>query len=189
MDAPIEVSFRHFEPTDRIKDRIDELIGELEKFEHEIISGRVVVDGQNRHGGKTVTAISVELRYPGGVAIGKRSGEFPNPAGQQTFDTALTEAFHTASQQVREHFRKRHTTDTVALAHQPQHGRIERLNSTVRNGFVELPDSISLFFSEAVLEGDFDALREGDEVLVTPAAEEGPYGPQASAVRPVGPLS
>lgn len=189
MDAPIEVSFRHFESTDRIKARIDELIGELEKFQHEIVSGRVVVDGQNRHGGKTVTAITVELRYPGGIAIGKRSGEFPNPAGQQTFDTALTEAFHTAAGQVREHFRKKHTPEAVVLAHQPQHGRIERLNGTVRNGFIELPDSVSLFFSEAVLEGSFDALQEGDEVMATPAAEEGPYGPQASSVKPVGPLS
>jgi hypothetical protein len=189
MDAPIEVSFRHFEPTDRIKARIDELIGELEKFADDIVSGRVVIDGQNRHGGKTVTAITVELRYPGGTAIGRRSGEFPNPAGQQTFDTALTEAFHAAAAQIRDHFRKRHAPEDVVLAHQPQHGRIERLNTTVRNGFIELPDSVSLFFSEAVLEGDFDALREGDEVLATPAAEEGPYGPQASIVRPVGPLS
>ena len=65
-----------------------------------------MVDGQNRHGNKTVVAVTVELSYRGGMAVGKRSGEFPNPAGQQTFDTALTEAFHTAGSQIREHFRK-----------------------------------------------------------------------------------
>lgn len=108
MDQRFEVSFRHFEPTDRIRERIDELIGELDKFEHEVVAGRVVIDGQNRHGSKTVVAISVELSCRGGVAVGRRSGEFPNPAGQQTFDTALTEAFHIAGSQIRERFRKVH---------------------------------------------------------------------------------
>ena len=107
MDQRFGVSFRHFEPTDRIRDRIDELIGELDKFD-DIVSGRVVIDGQNKHGNKTVVGITVELNYPGGVAVGRRSGEYPNPAGQQTFDTALTEAFHTAASQIREHFRKIH---------------------------------------------------------------------------------
>ena len=114
MDQQFEVSFRHFEATDRIRERIDELIGELGKFEDDIVSGRVVVDGQNKHGSKTVVAITVELSYPGGMAVGKRSGEFPNPAGQQTFDTALTEAFHTAGSQIREHFRKINARQAVS---------------------------------------------------------------------------
>jgi ribosome-associated translation inhibitor RaiA/cold shock CspA family protein len=189
MDRNIEISFLHFEPTDRIRARIEELIGELEKFEDDIVSGRVVIDGKNKHGQKSVVSIHVELTYPGGLAIGKRSGEFPNPAGQQTFDTALTEAFHTAASQIRDHFQKINPTETKRLSHQPQHGRIERLNATVRNGFIEIPDAESLFFSEAVLRGDFDTLREGDEVLATAADEEGPYGPQASVVKPIGPLA
>lgn len=190
MDAPIEISFHHFEPTDRIRSRIDELISELEKFEGDIISGRVVVDGKNKHGQKTVVEIAVELKYPGGLAVGKRSGEFPNPAGQQTFDTAMTEAFHTAASQIKNHFQKIHPmVEGKKLKHQPQHGRIERLNQTVRNGFIEMPDSSSLFFSEAVLHGDFGALKEGDEVLVTPAEDEGPYGPQARSVKPISPLA
>jgi ribosome-associated translation inhibitor RaiA len=189
MDANFEISFHHFEPNDRIKARIDELIGELEKFEQAIVSGRVVIDGKNKHGQKTVVQIAVEINYPGGIAVGKRSGEFPNPAGQQTFDTALTEAFHTAASQIRNHFEKAHPMEGKRLSHQPQHGKIERLNASVRNGFIEIPNAESLFFSEAVLQGSFDALREGDEVLAVPADEEGPYGPQASTVKPIGPLA
>jgi cold shock CspA family protein len=189
MDRNIEISFHHFEPTDRIRARIDELIGELDKLEGDIVSGRVVVDGKNKHGQKSVVSIHVELTYPGGLAVGKRSGEFPNPAGQQTFDTALTEAFHTAASQIRNHFKKISPVESKQLKHQPRHGRVERLNASVRNGFIEIPDSASLFFSEAVLQGDFDALREGDEVLATAADDEGPYGPQASAVKPIGPLA
>lgn len=189
MDAPFEITFRHFEPTDRIRAKIDELISQLDKFEHEIISGRVAVDGKNRRGDKSVVCISVEINYPGGTAVGKREGEFPQPAGQRTFDTAMTEAFHTAASQIKNRFKKLHPQESKQLDHQPQHGRIERLNHELKNGFIEMPGSDTLFFSEAVLQGDFGKLAEGDEVLAVAADTEGPYGPQASSVKPMGPLA
>jgi hypothetical protein len=189
MDAPMEISFRHFEPTDRIRDKIDEHVGAMENFEGGITSGRVVVDGKNRHGKKSVVEIVVELNFRGGVAVGRRSAEFPSPAGQLTFDAALAEAFHTAESQVKQHYRKRRPQDLKDLEHQPGHGRVVRLDPTVRSGFVEMPNGESLFFSEAVLEGDFEKLQEGDEVIVTPAETPSPYGPQASAVKPIGPLA
>lgn len=188
MDAPAEVTFRHFEPTDRIRDKIDEHLEALENFENAIVAARVVVDGKNRHGKKSVVEVTVELRYRGGVAVGKRSGEFPSPVGQQTFDTALTEAFHTAESQMKHHFKKLRPQDTKELEHQPATGRVARLNPALRNGFIEMPDGISLFFSEAVLDGDFDTLSEGAEVLATAAEDESPYGPQASQVKLVAPL-
>jgi cold shock CspA family protein/ribosome-associated translation inhibitor RaiA len=189
MDAPMEITFRHFQPTDRIRAKIDEHTAQIENFEEGITSGRVVIDGKNRHGKKSVVEITVELNFRGGMAVGRRSGEFPSPAGQLTFDTALAEAFHTAESQVKQYYRKRRPQDAKDLEHQPSHGRIARLNTAVRNGFVEMPDGESLFFSEAVLEGDFEKLQEGDEVIVTPAEAESPYGPQARAVKPIGPLA
>ncbi|MHB1109088.1 MAG: HPF/RaiA family ribosome-associated protein, partial [Devosia sp.] len=66
MDAPIEITFRHFEQTDRIRAKIDDLIDQLDKFENEIISGRVAIDGKNKRGQKTVVSVHVELNYPGG---------------------------------------------------------------------------------------------------------------------------
>lgn len=188
MDAPIEVIFRHFEPSDRIRAKIDELVGRLDKLDREVISGRVVIDGKNKIGHKSVVSVNVELTYPGGVAIGKRSGEFPSPFGQQTFDTALTEAFHSASMQVAEHFEKRMPQEVKHLAHKPEHGRIARLDDEERNGFIEMHSGGTLFFSEAVVKGKFDQLAEGDEVLAVAADEDGPYGPQASAVKAIGPL-
>lgn len=189
MDAPFEISFRHFEPTDRIREKIDEHIAQIEDFENGIISGRVVIDGKNRHGQKTVVDIVVELSYRGGIAVGRRSGEFPSPAGQRTFDTALAEAFHTAESQVKHAFKKRRPQDVKDLEHQATHGRVARLNAAERNGFIELPDGVSLFFSEAVLEGDYDSLAEGDEVIAIQADAESPYGPQAASVKRIGPLA
>lgn len=188
MDASFDVSFRHFEPTGRIRARIGELIGEFDKYEDDIVSGRIVIDGQNRHGNKTVVGIVVEVTYRGGVAVGRRSAEFPSPAGQHAFDTALTEAFHTAGSQIKQRVRRRQAPEQRRPPEDARHGRIERLNTDVRNGFIEVHGLGTLFFSEAVLEGSFDALRVGDEVLATLAEAESPYGPQASTVRPIGPL-
>lgn len=189
MDAPIEITFRRFEPTDRVRAKIDELVGQLDKYRGEIISGRVVIDGQNKRGQKTVVSIHVELSYPGGTALGKREADIPQPAGQRGFDSALTEAFHAAAGQLRSHFAKVRPQEANQLEHQPRHGRIERLNKDVRNGFIEMPDGTSWFFSEAVLQGDFDALDVGDEVQALPAEAESPYGPQASMVKPISPLA
>jgi hypothetical protein len=189
MDAPIEITFRRFEQTDRIRAKIDELIGQLEKFEKEIISGRVAIEGKNKRGQKTVVSIHVELNYPGGTAVGKREADFPQPMGQRTFDVALAEAFHTAASQLRSHFAKVRPQEKNQPEHQPVHGRIERLNKDVKNGFIEMPGLGTLFFSEAVVQGDFDALAVGDEVLALPADAESPYGPQASLVKPIGPLA
>ncbi len=189
MDAPIEITFRRFEPTDRIRAKIEELIGQLGKYDGQIVSGRVVIDGQNRRGQKTVVSVRVELNYPGGTALGRREADIPQPAGQRGFDSALTEAFHTAAEQLRSHFAKVRPQESNQLEHQPVHGRIGRLNNDVRNGFVEIPDGGSLFFSEAVLQGNFDALAVGEEVLVTQAEAESPYGPQASMVKPISPLT
>ena len=189
MDAPTEITFRHFEPTDRIRELIEQHIEALENFENGIVSVRVVVDGKNKHGTKTVVEIVVELSYRGGVAVGRRSGEFPSPVGQQTFDTALGEAFKTAESQMKQHFKKHRVQDVKELEHRAGHGRIARLNAGVRNGFIEMPDGESLFFSEAVLQGDFDKLTEGDEVFATAADVESPYGPQASTVKPIGPMA
>jgi hypothetical protein len=189
MDTPVEITFRHFEPTERIRGRIDEYIAALDDFGGAITSGRVVVDGKNKHGTKTVVEILVELVYAGGVAVGRRDADFPSPIGHHTFDTALTEAFHTAESQVKQHLSKLRPRHMKTVEHRSGHGRISRLNKSVRNGFIEMPNGESLFFSEAVLEGNFDHLAEGDEVMALPADADSPYGPQASQVKPIGPLA
>ncbi|HQZ13442.1 MAG TPA: HPF/RaiA family ribosome-associated protein [Devosia sp.] len=152
MDAPVEISFRHFEPTERIRELIENHVAAIDNYENSITSGRVIVDGKNHHGSKTVVDISVELKYRGGLALGRRSGEFPSPAGQRTFDMAVAQAFEVAENQIKEHFRKRRDgKDSGETELQPGHGRIARLNASVRNGFIEMPNGVSLFFSDAVL--------------------------------------
>lgn len=187
MAAPIEVSYHRFDAPDQLKDRIGTLVRELDRYEDRIIHGRVVVEGAQRHGSKTVVEIKVELDLKGKKAIGKRTAEHPDPAGKRSVEEAAVEAFHVAIRQLKRH--------GEALQEEVKHhdhgievGRVYDLDLANRNGFVEMPDGSSLFFSEAVLRNaDFEALFDGDTVRVVRRDEEGTYGPEASSVEPAAP--
>lgn len=183
MALPIEVTYHRFDAPDHVREKIDALIAQLDKYEGAITDGRVVVEAAHRHGDKTVLEIRVELNLKGRRVIGKRSAEYPAPAGQRSFVRAATEAFRVVQRQIKEHQDKLSGHETKVLRHQRERGRILSLDRDVETGFVEMPDGVSLFFSADVLKDtDFDALLEGDTVLVTAADTEGAYGPQASSV-------
>jgi cold shock CspA family protein len=158
-------------------------VAQLDKYEDAIIDGRVVVEKANEHGDKLVLDVNVELNLKGGRVVGKRSADYPAPAGQRGFDKAASEAFQAATRQIKSHTDKLQPHETKTLAHQRQRGRIQSLDRIDDTGFVEMPDGMSLFFSKTVLKDtEFRALSEGDTVLVTVADSESPYGPQASSV-------
>ena len=187
MAAPIEVSYHRFDPPETLRDKIGDLVGELDKFENDIIAGRVVVEGAQRHGSKTVVEIKVELDLKGHKAVGKRTAEYPDPAGQRTVERAATEAFHVAARQLKKHGQALRE-DVKTLDHAIEVGRVYDIDLANRNGFIEMPDGSSLFFSEAVLRNaDFEALFDGDTVRVVRHDEEGVYGPEASWVEPAAP--
>lgn len=183
MAPPIEVSWHRFDPPDHMREKIAALMEQFEKYEDAITDGRVVVEAANRQGEKVVLDIHVELNVKGRRVVGKRTGQYPEPAGQRSFDRAATEAFRVALRQLKAHSDKLQPHETKELAHQPQRGRVESLDRIDETGFVEMPDGVSLFFSKEVLKDtEFRALLEGDTVIVTVAESESPYGPQASSV-------
>ena len=69
-------------------------------------------------------------------------------------------------------------------------GRVVRLFPEQNYGFIEYPGSPDLYFTRNAVSGDaYDQLKIGAMVLVTIATGEGPMGPQASSVRPVGDMA
>lgn len=183
MAPPIEVSWHRFDPPDHIREKIAALMEQFDRYEDAITDGRVVVEGANKHGDKTVLDIHVEIDVKGKRLVGKRTAEYPDPVGQRTFERAATEAFRVVVRQLNKHTDKLQPHELKELGHQPQRGRIESLDRIDETGFVEMPDGLSLFFSNKVLKDtEFRALLEGDTVIVTVADSESPYGPQASSV-------
>lgn len=186
MATPLNVSYQHFEPNDAVRRKLEELLESLERHGDAITDGRLVVEAAHRHGERTNLEIRLELDVPRkGKIVVKRQAEWPAPRSLPSLVEAATEAVRIAEEQIREHREKmRVPQDAKALAHQPTHGRIARLNETVENGFIEVRDGPDLFFAAEVLENaDFHELSVGDEVFVTVADGEGPYGPQASSVK------
>lgn len=182
MAAPIEVSYHRFDPPSGLDERIRRLIGELDRYQNHIIDGRVVVEGAHSHGHKTVVEIAVELDLKGAKVIGRRSAEHPSPAGQRSLTQATTEAFRVAQRQLKEHTAAL-KEEVKTLEHQGEQGRISEIDRTRESGFVEMKGGESLFFSKAVVRRtDFEALHEGDTVIITRHDEEGAYGPEASSV-------
>ena len=186
MATPLNIAYQHFEPNDAVRRDLQALIDGLERHGDAITDGRLVVEAAHRHGERTNLEIRLELDVPRkGKVVVKRQAEWPAPRSLPSVVEAATEAVRVAEEQLREHKEKmRVPQDAKALAHQPSQGRIARLNATVENGFIEMRDGPDLFFAAAVLENAaFADLEEGDEVFVTVADGEGPYGPQASSVR------
>ena len=185
MVTPINVAYQHFEPNDAVRGELQELADRLAGHGHEVTDGRIVVEAAHQHGERQNVEIRVELNVPRkGKIIAKRQAEWPAPRGLPSVVQAANECVRNAEHQLQEHREKmRVPQDAKALAHQALQGRIARLNPTVENGFIEMRDGPDRFFSAAVLEdAKFDELEEGDEVFVTVAEGEGPYGPQASSV-------
>ena len=61
---------------------------------------------------------------------------------------------------------------------------VVRLYPDQNYGFIEVDNSPELYFTRnAVVGADYDELKVGMMVQVTPATSEGPMGPQASSVR------
>ena len=186
MATPLNIAYQRFEPNDAVRRELEALLDGLERHGDAITDGRLVVEAAHRHGERTNLEIRLELDVPRrSKIVVKRQAEWPAPRSLPSLVEAATEAVRVAEEQIREHREKMRTPqDAKVLAHQPLQGRIARLNATVENGFIERRDGPDLFFAAAVVENAaFGDLAEGDEVFVTVAEGEGPYGPQASSVR------
>ncbi len=186
MPTPLTISYQKFEPNEAVRRTLGDLVDGLDRHGDTITDGRLVVEAAHRHGERTHLELRLELDVPRkGKIVVKRQAEWPAPRSQPSLVEAATEAVRIAEEQIRQHREKmRVPQDAKALAHQPTHGRIARLNETVGNGFIEVRGGPDLFFAAEVLENaEFRELAEGDEVFVTVADGEGPYGPQASSVK------
>ncbi len=182
MDIPPHISFRDMKPSEKIKQRIEERVGRLEKFFDRITSCRVVVSAPHRHRHKgKLYHVAISLGVPGGELVVNR-----DPAGKHSHEdvyVALRDAFNALQRQLRDHVRrKRGETKTHEV---PPHGRIAKLFDDY--GFIETPDGREIYFHRnSVTNFSFDSLATGAEVRFVAMDGESEKGPQASTVSPLG---
>lgn len=185
METPLQIAFKDMDSSPALESLIRSQAEKLERFHSSIISCRVAVHIPHRspESGKQPLAVSVEVNVPGhNTLVAKDSEERHDAKHDHTL--VVNRAFAAIQRQLEQLNR----VDKGTVKHHedaPDTGQIVRLFPDQDYGFVELRNGTDLYFSRAAV-GDavFDQLEVGTMVQVTRAREEGPMGPQASAIRP-----
>ncbi len=100
MQTPVEIAYRHYQPSDRVRAEIDEQTRRLEKFGPDITSCHVVVNGpgHGRHSGD-LFQVQVRIALPShkDVIVDRRHGDSPE---QEHALVAIRQAFDAARRQL-----------------------------------------------------------------------------------------
>lgn len=183
MQTPVEIAFRHCEPSQETRAEIVAQVQRLEKFSDRITSCHVVVSGpQTRHRNGDHFHVQLRVAMPArkDVVVDRRHGE----AGEREHTlVAIREAFAAAARQIEDAAREMRRE--VKAHASENHGRVATLLAGEDSGFIETSDGREIFFHRnAVLNDAFSRLSVGSEVRFV--EEEGEKGAQASTVRLIG---
>ena len=184
MQLPLQITFRHMDPSDAVAARIQERAAELERFFDRIVSCRVIVECRHpRHQQGNLFQVRVDLKVPGNeIAVGR------DPAAHHAHEdvyVAIRDAFDAARRLLEDHVRR--GRGDVKLHAVPDHGRIARLLPERDCGFILSAEGEEIYFHRnSVANGGFEALSVGDEVRFVAQHSESTEGPQASTVVPLG---
>ncbi len=182
MKLPLQITFRHMEPSEALEADIREKAEKLDQFCDQIMSCRVVVDAphQHHHQGQ-LYSISVDLTVPGGEIVASRTSDEQH-AHEDPY-VASRDAFDAVKRRLEDYVRKQ--KHKVKLHEAPPHGRIAKLMKEEGYGFIDSFDGSEIYFHRnSVLHNAFDSLEVGNEVRFS--EEKGEQGPQASSVALIG---
>jgi ribosomal subunit interface protein len=184
MLLPLQITFRHMDPSDAVAARIRERAEALERFFDRIVSCRVVVECQHpRRQQGNLFRVRVDLKVPGGEIVVGRDPE-AHHAHEDVY-VAIRDTFDATRRLLEDHVRQ--GRGDVKLHAVPDHGRIARLLPDRDCGFIASGDGDEIYFHRnSVTNGGFDRLAIGDEVRFVAHHSESAEGPQASTVVPLG---
>jgi ribosome-associated translation inhibitor RaiA len=182
MQIPLQITFRHMEPSPALEARIRQEAGKLDKFYEKVMSCRVVVEAPHRHHHKgNLYQIRIDLKTPGKEIVVTRA-QHDNHAHEDVY-VVVRDAFNSVQRQVEDF--ARHQRREVKHHETPAHGRVLTLVPDDDYGKIETTDGREIYFHRnSVLNGGYHALAIGSEVRFT--EEAGEEGPQASYVSPIG---
>lgn len=181
MRLPLQITFRHMDPSPALEARAGELAARLEKFSDQIALCHVVIEGPHGHmqqGERFV--ITMDITVPGKEITVRRARPF-DPSHEDAY-VALRDVFRAARRRLQDYERRRRQ-DVKTHVPAPQ-GRICELHPEQDFGRIETPDGRFIYFHRnSVLDHPFDKLTTGTRVRFT--EEAGAQGPQASTVHVV----
>jgi ribosomal subunit interface protein len=183
MQLPLQITFRHMDPSPALEARIRQRAEEFERFFDRITSCRVIVERVNRrHQQGNLFEVKIDLLLPGNELVVGREHR-ANHAHEDPY-VAVRDAFDAARRLLEDHARRRRgEAKTHAV---PDHGRVARLLPDRDCGFIETAAGEVYFHRNSVANDGFDQLEVGAEVRFVAQEAESPDGPQASTVVPLG---
>ena len=117
MQLPLQITFRHMQPSEAVEAKIREYVTKLDKFYDRIIECHVVVEAPHqRHREGNLYHICIDLSVPGGKLVVRR-----NPPARQVHEdiyVAVRDAFHAARRKLQDYARhQRGDVKTHAAPH------------------------------------------------------------------------
>ena len=182
MKLPLQLAFRHMDPSDAIEALVREKSAKLDEFSGHIMSCRVVIEPKGKHHlhGK-LYEVRIDLTVPGEEIAVTREPDQHTEHGD--IYVAVRDAFDAAGRRLEDYVRRKRR-DVKKLESMP-HAKVSSLFPEESYGFLKTLDGREIYFHRnSVLHEGFNRLNIGTEVAFV--EEDGTKGPQASTVKIVG---
>ncbi len=180
MQAPLEVTFKDFPPSDALRSRVAEHVAKLERVFPRIVGCDVTIQQPHRHH-RTGRPYEVRIRLsvPGDLLV--VSHDLTAGAHEDVY-VALRDAFAAMRRRL-EDYAQRIRRDVKSRV-EPAHARVAYLDVEKEWGWLDADDGQRVYFHANSVLGGADQLEVGTEVRFR--AEKGADGPQASTVETIG---
>ena len=178
MRLPLQVTFRHMEPSAALADRIRELAARLDRYSAHVMSCHVTVEAPHQHQQQgQLYEVHIDVRVPRGEIVARR--EHRARPGHEDVYVALRDAFRAVRRQLEDYEREQRLE--VKHHEPPQQGLVSEVYPAEDFGRIQSRDGRSIYFHRnSVLGEDFEHLTTGTPVRFV--EEPGDRGPQASTV-------
>lgn len=182
MQKPLEISFRHMQPSPTLESAIRERAGKLEKFCEDIIGCHVTVEAPHKHHRKgKLYLVRIDVTVPG-LTIAAGYGRDAHHAHEDAF-VAVRDAFDSMRRQLEDYARLKR--GKVKKHEAMAHGRVCYLEPELDFGKIETADGRQIYFHRnSVIDCSFDDLAVGAELRFV--EEAGEKGPQATSAYLIG---
>lgn len=181
MILPLQITFRHMDPSPALEARIRELASRLDRFSEHIMRCHVTVQPPPHHKQQGVLHdIRIDITLPE-EQISIRHAHPVDHAHEDPY-VALRDAFRAARRKLEDYERIRRGDVKTRVG--PAEGRVQELDPQGGSGRIETDDGRLIYFHKnSVVDGRFQDLAIGTRVRF--AEEAGDLGPQASTVHVV----
>ncbi|HYQ05986.1 MAG TPA: HPF/RaiA family ribosome-associated protein [Xanthobacteraceae bacterium] len=186
MQVPLEIAFHNIKSEKWAQELIRTRVVELEEIYGRLISCRVRVDQRAKNSSDTIPpVVRIELGIPGRkeLVVSHEPEHLERKFQRPDLRNAIHEAFRIAERQLRDlkEQRERRTKEQHHDSENQALGQVAELTPEKNQGFLITNEGSLLYFHRnAMLSGDFDQLRRGDEVYYV--EDFGDTGPSATKV-------